>query len=495
MALAQQASPVFATEASARLAGSLPGWSALSTAQVLAVAADLILIWVSSAVALGLRLTPAFTSRLDLLPLERGAYLSGHAGFLVLYSVFVVLLCDAQGLYRRLHAVSAWEESRATCMAVLFAAIVQTACSFSGFRFVSRFVIGFTAVASAGLLAGWRRLRRLRWEKAHINRWSCRNALIVGSGVPALALRAYLERHPQLGYVVRGLVAGGPEQDAIQAAETLGSVSDLRAVVRAHFIDEVLVAVADRQVVQRAVAEAAKIGLDVRVVPDLYDDLAWGAPVEYLGRFPVIVLRQRPGRAAALVLKRWIDVVVSAAALVVSLPLFLIIAIAIQLDSSGNVIYASERVGRKGRIFPCYKFRTMVANAEALQASVQCLNQRDRVLFKMANDPRVTRVGRFLRKYSLDELPQLWNVLQGDMSLVGPRPPLACEVQQYELKHLRRLDVLPGITGLWQVEARSNPSFARYVSLDIEYVEHWRPWLDIKILLKTIAVVLAGTGQ
>ena len=496
MALAQQASSVFATEASARLARSLSGWSALRTAQVLAVAADFVLIWVSSAAALGLRLTPTFTSRVGLLPLERGAHLAGHAGFLVLYSVFVVLLCDAQGLYRRSHAVSAWEESRAACMAVLFAAIVQTACiSFSGSRFVSRFVIGFTAVASAALLAGWRRLRRLGLEKAYANGRNCRNVLIIGSGLEALALRAYLDHQRHLGYAVRGLVSCGPEQEAIQAAETLGSVSDLRALARAHFIDEVLVSVADRQVVKRALSEAANIGLDVRVVPDLYDDLAWGAPVEHLGRFPVIVLRQRPGRAAALALKRWIDLVVSAVALVVLLPLFLMIAIATKLDSSGNVVYASERVGRKGSVFRCYKFRTMVANAEALQASVQCLNQRDKVLFKIANDPRVTRVGRFLRKYSLDELPQLWNVLKGDMSLVGPRPPLASEVKQYELEHLRRLDALPGITGLWQVEARSNPSFARYVSLDIDYVEHWRPLLDIKILLKTIVVVLAGTGQ
>jgi len=193
--------------------------------------------------------------------------------------------------------------------------------------------------------------------------------------------------------------------------------------------------------------------------------------------------------------KRALDVVVSAAALAALSPVFLLIALAVRLSSPGAVIYVSERITRKERIFRCYKFRTMVANAEALQTSLQHLNQRDKVLFKIANDPRVTRVGRFLRKYSLDELPQLWNVLKGDMSLVGPRPPLANEVKQYESLHLRRLDALPGITGLWQVEARSNPSFARYVSLDIDYVEHWNPWLDAKILLKTIPVVLAGTGQ
>ncbi len=199
--------------------------------------------------------------------------------------------------------------------------------------------------------------------------------------------------------------------------------------------------------------------------------------------------------AAGLVLKRPIDVALSAIALAVFSPVFLLVAIVVKLSSPGRVIYASERVGRKGRSFRCYKFRTMVANADALKASLQHLNQRDQVLFKIPNDPRTTRMGRFLRKYSLDELPQLWNVLKGEMSLVGPRPPLASEVKHYKREHLRRLDALPGITGLWQVEARRNPSFSRYVSLDLDYVEHWNPWLDTKILLKTIAVVLAGTGE
>ena len=137
----------------------------------------------------------------------------------------------------------------------------------------------------------------------------------------------------------------------------------------------------------------------------------------------------------------------------------------------------------------------MSANAEALKEALLHLNERDGVLFKMTNDPRVTRIGRILRKYSLDELPQFWNVLKGDMSMVGPRPPLANEVQQYELDHLRRLDVLPGITGLWQVESRDNPSFDRYISLDVQYVERWHLLMDIKILFKTVAVVFAGSGQ
>jgi len=496
MALAQQANPVLAAEASGCPAGSVSRRSARRTEQVLAVAADLLVIWASSLPVLGLRLAPAFTTRFGLPPLERGPHFAAHAGFLLSYSVLVVLLCDAQGLYNHMHTISASEDGWLVCKAALAATTLQTACiCFSGPRYVSRFVIALTTAASAALLIGWHRLRRLRLQRTCANGWSGRNTLIVGSGQQALALRAYLDHNRHLGYVVRGLVACAPQNGEDHAAETLGSVSDLRALVRAHFIDEVLVTAADRELVKRVVSEAASIGLDVRVIPDLYDGLGWGAPVEYIGHFPAIGLHERPRRTVALLLKRGIDVAISAAGLAVFSAVFLVVAIAVMLSSPGSVIYASERVGRKGRNFRCYKFRTMVANAEAQKASLQSLNQRDQVLFKIANDPRVTRVGRFLRKYSLDELPQLWNVLKGDMSLVGPRPPLASEVRQYEFEHLRRLDALPGITGLWQVEERSNPSFARYISLDTDYVEHWSPWLDARILLKTVAVVLAGTGQ
>jgi lipopolysaccharide/colanic/teichoic acid biosynthesis glycosyltransferase len=172
----------------------------------------------------------------------------------------------------------------------------------------------------------------------------------------------------------------------------------------------------------------------------------------------------------------------------------LAVAIAVKLDSHGPILYFSERIGKKGRVFRCTKFRTMVRDAEIRRADVMHMNERDGVLFKISNDPRITGVGRFLRKYSLDELPQFWNVLRGDMSIVGPRPPLASEVREYKLSHLRRLDVTPGITGLWQVQARQDPSFDSYISLDVTYIENWSIWLDFKILARTVGVVLAGTG-
>ena len=175
--------------------------------------------------------------------------------------------------------------------------------------------------------------------------------------------------------------------------------------------------------------------------------------------------------------------------------MLLAIAIPVKLDSPGSVFYSSERIGKKGVVFRCIKFRTMVRDAERRRADVMHMNEREGVLFKITNDPRITRLGRFLRKYSIDELPQFFNVLRGDMSIVGPRPPLASEVKEYKLSHLRRLDVLPGVTGLWQVQGRQDPSFDSYISLDVTYIENWSIWLDLKIIGRTIGVVLAGTGS
>lgn len=203
--------------------------------------------------------------------------------------------------------------------------------------------------------------------------------------------------------------------------------------------------------------------------------------------------RKPSGLAAAL--KRFIDIALATVILTLLAPLMALLVVLILLDSSGPIFYTSERVGKDGYAFPCFKFRTMVKDAESLKAQFEALNERDSILFKVSKDPRVTRIGGFLRKYSLDELPQLLNVLRGEMSIVGPRPPLAAEVEMYQPEHLVRLSVLPGITGLWQIESRRNPSFASYIALDRKYVENWSIWLDLKILVRTAAVVFRGTGS
>jgi exopolysaccharide biosynthesis polyprenyl glycosylphosphotransferase len=234
--------------------------------------------------------------------------------------------------------------------------------------------------------------------------------------------------------------------------------------------------------------------VDLRLVPDIYDGLTWNSSIEYFGHFPTIPLHCGQVPEVRLLLKRALDIAFSSLTLIVFSPFLLATAIAIKLDSPGPVFYLSNRIGKKGRVFRCIKFRTMVCDAERQRAMLIDRNERDGVLFKITNDPRITRLGSWLRKYSLDELPQFFNVLRGDMSVVGPRPPIGSEVREYKLSYLRRLDVTPGITGLWQVQARQDPSFDSYISLDMTYVENWSIWLDFQIILRTIGVVLAGTG-
>ena len=279
-------------------------------------------------------------------------------------------------------------------------------------------------------------------------------------------------------------------------ADVIGDMRNCLSLARSLFVDEIFFSVpADKHLVIGMVEEARIAGIDVRVVPDLYDGLAWNARVEYIGQFPTIPLHRRDFPIGGILMKRVLDITVASIALIVGLPVMLAIAIAVRLDSEGSILYKAQRIGRKGRAFPCFKFRTMVRDADQLKADLEHMNERDGVLFKIAKDPRITRVGRVLRKYSLDELPQFYNVLKGDMSLVGPRPPMAAEVERYDLSHLRRLDVLPGITGLWQVEARQDPSFDSYISLDTAYVENWSLRLDLRILARTVGVVLSGTGS
>ncbi len=190
--------------------------------------------------------------------------------------------------------------------------------------------------------------------------------------------------------------------------------------------------------------------------------------------------------------KRLVDILSALVALILFFPVLVLIAVLIKLDSPGDAIYRSKRVGKDGRIFTLYKLRSMVAGAEDMLKNLAHLNQGGPFMIKITDDPRVTPVGKFLRKYSLDELPQLWNVLKGDMSLVGPRPQVPNEVALYNEEQKRRLTVLPGITGLWQVSRRSDPRFEVWVAQDLEYIDHWSLWLDLKIMIKTIGVVLAG---
>ena len=413
------------------------------------------------------------------------------------FALCAVFFMRSYGLYTPLQYRSGLHEQRMVVQSTFTAGLILCGALYVLRELnVSRLVVFMVVTLSIVLMCVRRAVWRRIVYKRYLDGIETRNVMIVGAGRVGHALRNHLESLQHLGFRFKGFVALTEREAETGDADVVGDLRNCVAIARSLFVDEIFFSVpAAKKLVINLVEEARSAGIDVRVVPDLYDGLAWNAPVEYIGQFPTIPLHRREFPVGAFLMKRVLDISLSTLALAVTSPLTLMLMLAVKMDSEGPILYRAQRIGRKGRTFVCYKFRTMVVGADHMKADLAHMNEREGVLFKMQNDPRVTKVGRFIRKYSLDELPQFYNVLKGDMSLVGPRPPIASEVEQYDLPHLRRLDVLPGITGLWQVEARQDPSFDSYISLDTAYVENWSLWLDLKILARTISVVIGGTGS
>ncbi len=420
-------------------------------------------------------------------------------GYLIWFIAAIVVVSRRYHLYEPLRITSTFHEQRMTMQACFTAGLLLTGGLYLVHgEVISRALVLLTILITTAMLCarrlGWRAIIYRRFERG----LETRNILIIGTGRIGQALRNHIDSVRHLGYTFKGYIhVPGVDLDMpSMSGEVLGGVDHVFDLAREHFVDEIFVASpCERGLVKHIVAQARNAGVDIRVVPDLYDGLAWNSSVEYVGQFPTIPLHREEAHELGHFLKRALDIVLSGMSTLAVSPLLIGIAVAIKLDSPGPIFYRSDRIGKKGRVFKCVKFRTMVLDAERRRADILHMNERDSVLFKITNDPRITGLGHLLRKYSLDELPQFFNVLRGDMSIVGPRPPLASEVKQYELSHLRRLDVTPGITGLWQVQARQDPSFDSYISLDTAYIENWSLWLDIKILIRTVAVVVRGTGS
>jgi exopolysaccharide biosynthesis polyprenyl glycosylphosphotransferase len=415
----------------------------------------------------------------------------------VIFSVYVLLFSHLYELYPQDLNRSGLYEQRMTVQATLTAGLLLcgTLYLFPGY-FVPRAAVIMTVILASVMLMIRRALWRHLIKRHYLKGAGVRNILIAGERRQAEALRAHIGTLSREGVQFKGFISLLPNDDLASHPDVVASLDDCVAVARSLFVDEIYFAThSDRNRVITVAEQARSMGINVRVVPDLYDELFWNARVEYIGQLPTIALANLDFSQESFILKRVMDVALASMAFVIFWPLPLLIALIIWIDSPGPILYRAERVGRKGCKFTCLKFRTMVRDADQRREELAHLNERNSVLFKMAKDPRVSRVGYLLRKYSLDEIPQLINVLRGEMSLVGPRPPIASEVEQYQLAHLRRLDVLPGMTGLWQVEARQDPSFDRYISLDTAYVENWHLMLDLRILVRTVGVVLSGTGS
>ncbi len=418
--------------------------------------------------------------------------------YLVWFILAYVLVARRYGLYSPTPLSTGTHELRLTVQACLNAGLLLC----GGLYMTNNFMIARGLVVALILSALITlSIRRMVWRLARYRQFErgleTRNVVIVGTNHLSYALGQHIAKDYRLGYKLRGFLhsPGSTSSREVPENQVLGGIERIRQLTRLHFIDEIVIAepCAVEQAI-RLVEEARDLEIDIRSISGYYGELTANSPVEYLGVFPVVTLHRRDSRTIALFLKRVVDIALSLLALTALFPLMLFIAMLIRLDSQGPIFFVSERIGKRGRVFPCFKFRTMVKNAEQLKKNLAAMNERDGILFKVSNDPRVTRLGRFLRKYSLDELPQFFNVLRGEMSIVGPRPPIASEVEKYELEHFRRLEVLPGLTGLWQIQARQDASFAKYIALDTAYVENWSFWLDLKILFRTAEVVVRGTG-
>jgi exopolysaccharide biosynthesis polyprenyl glycosylphosphotransferase len=303
---------------------------------------------------------------------------------------------------------------------------------------------------------------------------------------------------PGLGYRIVGFVDDNPEKgnSNIGRFEGLGPIKNLAALIEEQDVDEVIITLPwmYHRKIMGVVRACERRNVNVHIVPDLFQMSLSRVDVDDLGGIPLVGVREVGFGQKVRTIKRALDIAGAALGLTLGAPFLGLIAAAIRLDSPGPIIFRQTRVGANGELFEMYKFRSMVEGAEEELDELRDLNEVDGPIFKMRDDPRVTRVGRILRRTSLDELPQLWNVLRGDMSMVGPRPPLPSEVTEYIEWHKKRLEVRPGVTGLWQVSGRSLVSFDEQCLLDIYYIENWSLWLDFKILLRTIPQILFGNG-
>jgi exopolysaccharide biosynthesis polyprenyl glycosylphosphotransferase len=323
--------------------------------------------------------------------------------------------------------------------------------------------------------------------------------MVVGTGERAIRLGQALERSAEYGVRLRGFLAerpGGPSEVALAERHEVRPIGDLPSILQRHVVDEIVFAVGSESLadLEEIFLLCDEEGVRTRVAVDFFPHVNSTVSLERFGSTPLLTFSAAPYDEIRLLLKRLTDVVIAAAGLAVLAPFMLLVSLLVRLTSPGPAIFRQVRCGLNGRRFTFYKFRSMCENAEDLKETVAHLNSRDGVVFKIPDDPRLTTLGRYLRKFSIDEWPQLWNVLRGDMSLVGPRPAIPSEVERYQRWQRRRLRMRPGLTCLWAVCGRDNVDFETWMKMDMQYIDNWSLALDWKILLRTIPRVLTGRG-
>ena len=441
---------------------------------------------------------------------------------------FAVPVRLAMLIYQRVYnysgAFSYTREAIKIFKAIAVSSLLTVAWTFlfrGGFAFrefsYSRSVFVFDFLYAIALFGAFHLALRYVQSKFREREINLLPTLVVGTNLEASQTIRELSERRDLGYRVIGTVDSGEDSAAAHlssfAAESsvpiVGKLDDLADLIRDLDIQEVIIT--DNTIPSERLFEAMlQIGrkqrVEFRFAPSLFNLLPQKTSVEQIGVLPMVRLFREPLSEIDRFIKRLSDIVISTVAILVLSPVWLIVSILIKLDSKGSVLFRQERVGMDGRIFLCYKFRTMRADSDDLlhreayqkniggESSANTGNALKPVFGKVKDDPRVTRFGRRLRRSSFDELPQILNVLKGDMSIVGPRPPIPYEVEEYDIWHRKRLDMKPGITGLWQVSGRNRLTFEEMVKIDLFYIENWSLWLDLKIILLTFPAILRGDG-
>ena len=361
---------------------------------------------------------------------------------------------------------------------------------------VPRLLIGLYLGVDLVILGFGRMTVRLLARAARRRGFNTRLYAIVGTGDLAQEVAATFADHPHWGFQLAGYILPGGLDERRPPGSVLGTLAELPNILDDQVLDEVVFAVPREALaaIETAVLLCEEQGVAVRVCLDALRVGSAQMSLFEASGLPMLVFTRTSNDVVSLWVKRAFDVAVSAFVMLLLSPVFFAAAIAVKLDSAGPVLFRQRRVGLNGRAFWMYKFRSMYQDAEQRLEALRAQNEMKGPVFKMRNDPRVTAVGRFLRRTSLDELPQFWNVLKGEMSVVGPRPPVPAEVRQYKRWHRRRLSVKPGITCTWQVSGRNDIDFDAWMELDLEYIDHWSLWRDIEICVRTIPAVLTARG-
>lgn len=404
-----------------------------------------------------------------------------------------------QGAYKSIRTRSLARDFATVLKAGFFATITIGSFIFV-FKLIltSRLFIALNAIITILFLIIGKLYLNKFFDYIHKKGYNQINLLIVGTGKRAREFIREVKYHANWGLKIVGLIDDehGMFGKDIEGFRVLGRLQDIPFILHRIVVDRVIFVVPRLWLnrIDEAILACEREGISTAISMDLYNlRIAKVRQTDFSG-FPLLEFETFSAKQWQLFLKRTIDIVLSLTFLVLFSPLILITAIAIKATSKGPLLFSQTRSGLNGRKFKLYKFRTMIVGAEMKKRELERMNEMDGPVFKMKKDPRITPVGRILRKFSIDEIPQLINVLKGDMSIVGPRPPLPVEVELYKMWQRRRLSLKPGLTCIWQVSGRNRVQFEKWMEMDLEYIDRWSIWLDLKILFKTVFVVLFGYG-